>query len=130
MENRINKIDRIAENKRKIKAAFFVLDGTLVSFDTHRIPEEAMRALSILKKKGLDLFISTGRPPIQLQRNIEQLDQVGFDGMVTMNGQYCTTGNEVVRQVQIPRESLEKCSFRGLKKTILPATSWSVTIRI
>ena len=107
MENRINKIDRIAENKRKIKAAFFDLDGTLVSFDTHRIPEEAMRALSILKKKGLDLFISTGRPPIQLQRNIEQLDQVGFDGMVTMNGQYCTTGDEVVRQVQIPRESLE-----------------------
>ena len=69
MENRINKIDRIAENKRKIKAAFFDLDGTLVSFDTHRIPEEAMRALSILKKKGLDLFISNGRPPIQLQRN-------------------------------------------------------------
>ncbi|MGI6109849.1 MAG: Cof-type HAD-IIB family hydrolase [Eubacteriaceae bacterium] len=93
--------------KKPIKAVFFDIDGTLVSFETHRMPESAVRALKLLKKKGIRLFIATGRPPIQLQPQIAQFDDIGFDGMVTINGQLCTTSNEVIRSTPIPVQTME-----------------------
>ena len=45
-----------------IKALFFDIDGTLVSFHTHRIPRSTVESLEKAKKKGLKIFISTGRP--------------------------------------------------------------------
>ncbi len=39
------------ENK-KVKALFFDIDGTLVSFKTHRIPQSTVDALEQAKKKG------------------------------------------------------------------------------
>ncbi|MEG0277428.1 MAG: HAD-IIB family hydrolase, partial [Coprobacillus sp.] len=44
-----------------IKAIFFDIDGTLVSFDTHEIPQSTFDALYQLKEKGIKLFIATGR---------------------------------------------------------------------
>lgn len=45
-----------------IKALFFDIDGTLVSFRTHEIPESTVNALEEVKKQGLKVYISTGRP--------------------------------------------------------------------
>ena len=42
-----------------IKAIFFDIDGTLVSFKTHKIPESTIQALHTLKAKGIKLFIAT-----------------------------------------------------------------------
>ena len=44
-----------------IKAIFFDIDGTLVSFKTHSIPKSTLYALDLLKKKGIKIFIATGR---------------------------------------------------------------------
>ena len=44
-----------------IKAIFFDIDGTLVSYSTHEVPQSAFDALYKLKEKGIRLFIATGR---------------------------------------------------------------------
>ncbi len=37
---------------KKIKALFFDIDGTLVSFATHRVPDSAVSALEEAKRRG------------------------------------------------------------------------------
>ena len=74
-----------------IKAIFFDVDGTLLSFKTHRVPETALMALSELKKKGVKCFLATGRPPYQL-------DEISIDNLeafILFNGQLCLTRDEV-----------------------------------
>ena len=44
------------------KALFFDIDGTLVSFQTHRIPDSTLDAIEQARRKGAKVFISTGRP--------------------------------------------------------------------
>lgn len=45
-----------------IKALFFDIDGTLVSFNTHEIPSSTLAAIAEAKAKGIKIFIATGRP--------------------------------------------------------------------
>ena len=39
------------------KALFFDIDGTLVSFETHRIPSSTIEALEAAHAKGLKIFV-------------------------------------------------------------------------
>ena len=41
-----------------IKAVFFDIDGTLLSFTTRKIPESTLKALHILKEKGVNVDTS------------------------------------------------------------------------
>ena len=68
-----------------IKAAFFDVDGTLLSHKTKQIPPSAIRALEILKAKGIPCIISTGRQIHQM--DLLPMGGVTFDGYITMNGQ-------------------------------------------
>jgi HAD superfamily hydrolase (TIGR01484 family) len=72
-----------------IQAIFFDIDGTLVSFQTQKMPESTRLALAKLKEKGIKTFICTGRPPVYAALLKDQLD-FEFDGYVFLNGQYCT----------------------------------------
>ena len=45
-----------------IKALFFDIDGTLVSMNTHTIPTSAVESIAQAKRKGVKVFIATGRP--------------------------------------------------------------------
>ena len=67
---------------RIIKAAFFDIDGTLVSFSSHQVPSSAVRAISRLQNAGVKCFISSGRHI----SNIDNLGDLKFDGYVTVNG--------------------------------------------
>lgn len=58
-----------------IKALFFDIDGTLVSFKTHQIPESTVEALTLAKEKGIKVFISTGRP-FPLINNLDAITTV------------------------------------------------------
>ncbi len=78
-----------------VKAIFFDIDGTLVSFKTHTIPQSTQDALRELKRKGIKLFIASGRPPFHLKMLIEQFRDL-FDGYITLNGQYCYNKEGVV----------------------------------
>ena len=87
-----------------IKAIFFDVDGTLVSFNTHTIPESTLFALGELRKKGIKLFLSTGRHPGMLG---EVLSVFPFDGVVAVTGQVCTMGDRVLHSNPLRKEQLE-----------------------
>ena len=67
------------------KAIFFDIDGTLVSFKTHTIPQSALDAIHRVREKGIKVFIATGRPlPF-----IDNLEGLEYDGIMCVNGAYC-----------------------------------------
>ena len=75
-----------------IKAIFFDVDGTLVSFRTHSIPESTKQAIAAAKAKGIKVFVATGRQ-YELLNNLEDLT---FDGYVTVNGSIALMDGEIV----------------------------------
>ncbi|KAA6342084.1 putative bifunctional phosphatase/peptidyl-prolyl cis-trans isomerase [termite gut metagenome] len=86
-----------------IKALFFDIDGTLVSFNTHAIPQSTIDAIELAKEKGVKVFISTGRPKVI----INNLGNLTFDGYITMNGSYCYVGEKVIYKCRIPQEDVQ-----------------------
>lgn len=89
-----------------IKAIFFDIDGTLVSFETHTIPESTLTALVELRKKGVKIFIATGRPELLMKKAVGHLD---FDGYLTLNGSYCFTDkHEDIYKFCIPEDDIER----------------------
>lgn len=87
-----------------IKALFFDIDGTLVSFKTHTIPESTIQALSVAKSKGIEIYISTGRP-YPLINNIDAIKHL-IDGYITTNGAYCFIGKDTISCSSIPFEEV------------------------
>lgn len=73
-----------------VKAIFFDIDGTLVSFNTHRIPESTIQAMNLARAKGIKLYIATGRA----KGVINNLQGFTFDGYITMNGSVCFNGDD------------------------------------
>lgn len=71
---------------------FFDIDGTLVSFKSHKIPESAIYGLTLAKEKGAGIYIATGRP-YGLINNIEEIKHL-VDGYITANGAYCFPANK------------------------------------
>lgn len=86
-----------------IKAAFFDIDGTLLSFKTHKVSEGTIKAFDALHRKGIRTFISSGRPMILIPEM-----PVAFDGYITMNGGYCFVGETVLLKNPIPQEETDR----------------------
>ncbi len=76
-----------------IKAAFFDVDGTLLSQKTgHLIPQGTKDALVQLREKGVKVVLCTGRPKAQLPWCIADGFpgfEGGFDAYVTLTGSLC-----------------------------------------
>ncbi|MDD3254126.1 MAG: Cof-type HAD-IIB family hydrolase [Lachnospiraceae bacterium] len=70
-----------------IKAIFFDVDGTLLSSKEGKIPQSALKALSLLKEQNILIFIASGRHKEEL--GYLPLEGIAFDGYVTLNGQLC-----------------------------------------
>ena len=64
-----------------VKAIFFDIDGTLVSFKTHEVPRSTIDALDILRKKGIKVFIATGRHYSSIN-NLGDLKFAGEDKVI------------------------------------------------
>ena len=92
------------KKERMIKALFFDIDGTLVSFHTHRIPRSTVESLEKAKKKGLKIFISTGRPLTYIN-NLDDIKSL-IDGYITTNGAYILVGDKVIACHTIPKEDV------------------------
>lgn len=88
-----------------IQAIFLDVDGTMVSFKTHKMTETLVEALHILREKGIKLFVSTGRHKSMLEYVNSQFS---FDGYITLSGQYCYVGNEVVHHNPLSPEAVEE----------------------
>ena len=78
-----------------IKAIFFDVDGTLLSHRTNSVPASALRALEALRQKGILTFMATGRH-ISMLRQLKALEGLHFDGVVSLNGQYCCDESGVI----------------------------------
>ena len=113
-----------------IKAVFFDIDGTLVSFKTHRVPNSTLEAIKILQTKGIEVFVATGRHPsiLTVGNNVGEID---FDGFVTLNGQYCFTKTgetiyensickeDIVSLLEFMKENKFPCAFVEDKDTYI-----------
>lgn len=75
-----------------VEAVFFDIDGTLVSFNTHKVPDSAIDSINSLREKGIKVFIASGR---QFEA-INNLGYLQFDGYITLNGSYCFVGDHHV----------------------------------
>lgn len=104
----------------EIKAAFFDIDGTLVSFETHEIPASAVRALEDLRERDIALFLATGRSVADLPRPIRELDaRLPFDGVLAFNGQYCyDAAGTVFRDVPIDPADVRRITNLAAAGTI------------
>lgn len=91
---------------KKIKALFFDIDGTLVSFKSHRIPQSTVDALEQAKKNGVEVYISTGRPK-QIINNLGQIEHL-IDGYITANGARCFVEDTLVSQHAILPSDVKK----------------------
>ena len=78
-----------------IRAVFFDVDGTLLSHKTNAVPASARRALEELRQRGVLTFLATGRHIPELKK-LRPLDDLEFDGYVTLNGQYCCNNSGVI----------------------------------
>lgn len=85
-----------------IKAIFLDVDGTMVSFDTHRISEETTSAIRKARSRGIKVFVATGRQ----RGDINNLGDTEFDGYICLNGGYCLADDEVIFKQSIPKEDI------------------------
>lgn len=90
-----------------IKALFFDIDGTLVSFKTHQIPVSTLKALEAAKAKGIQIFIATGRPPVIINNLAALQERNLIDGYITMNCAYCFVDDTVIYKSTIPTAEVD-----------------------
>lgn len=44
-----------------IKAAFFDIDGTILSHSQRKIPDSTLKAIHMMQENGIKVYIATGR---------------------------------------------------------------------
>ena len=88
-----------------IKAVFFDIDGTLFSHRTHCVPDSAVRALKALREQGVLTFVATGRH-IPMLRNFLPMDELCFEGIISLNGQYCRNREGIIHHCPFPKKDL------------------------
>lgn len=94
-----------------IKAIFFDIDGTLVSFKTHEISKTTLEALYALREKGVKLFIASGRHLLIM----DNLSGFPFDGYVCMNGSLVFDRGKVI--YRHPLDQADAASVIDLAET-------------
>ncbi len=99
------------DSKTDIKAAFFDIDGTLVSFNTHKVSLLTIRALEALHNKGIKIIMATGRST----SNLDAVEMLPYDGVIALNGTDITLRNGIsISRHSIPTNVfLRFCELAG-----------------
>ncbi|MFC5872710.1 hypothetical protein SAMN05443633_10913 [Chryseobacterium arachidis] len=88
----------------KIKAVFFDIDGTLISFKTGTIPDSTQHSIKRLREKGIKVIVATGRSI----NSLTHISHIDFDGFITFNGGYCaTTEGEILSKTTIDSKDIQ-----------------------
>lgn len=77
-----------------IKAAFFDVDGTLLSHKTRTVSQSTRAAIDKLKAAGIQCVVATGRQLGEMARL--PVADICFDGYLTLNGQLILDGDKRV----------------------------------
>lgn len=88
-----------------IKAAFFDMDGTIVSFTSHTISERDIAAINKLRERGVKVFISSGRDESNIKLVLDKTLEV--DGYVAMNGNLNVVNDEAVSKYFMPYDDVK-----------------------
>lgn len=86
-----------------LKAAYFDADGTLVSFRTHRMPDDAREGLRLLGEAGVKRILCTGR---NAEAAAPLIDSGCFDGYVFLNGQLAELDGRVIYSAPVAPDDL------------------------
>mgnify|MGYP000581535174 CR=1 FL=1 len=85
-----------------IKAIMLDVDGTLVSFETHKILQSSVEALKEIHDRGIRIVIATGRAA-------GEIADVPYDGIIALNGADCVLlDGTVIRRHLIPKDDFKK----------------------
>ena len=95
-----------------IKAIFLDIDGTLISGKRPSIKKEVIEGLKQVRKKGIQLFIASGRHMLELEE-LKLVEQFEFDGYLLLNGGYCTIGSQIKQYFHI---SIPLCKIEYMKE--------------
>lgn len=87
------------------KIMFFDIDGTIITEDTHTVPESAKEAIKKARENGHLAFINTGRTIFNIPKELVELN---FDGYVCGCGTYIQTGEEVLLTTTIDEVTCRK----------------------
>ena len=83
----------------------FDVDGTLLSFETHKVSQSSIDALKKVHDSGIKIVIATGRAASDLH----EIDAVPYDGVIALNGAECVLRDgSVIRKVAIPAQDFRK----------------------
>lgn len=103
-----------------IKAAFFDIDGTLMSHRTKQVPRSAREAIRKLQEQGILCLVATGRHICQFDHL--PVDDIPFDGYLMLNGQICLDKERKVLY-GFPVEGRAKAQilsmFHGMEQPVL-----------
>lgn len=88
-----------------IKAAFFDIDGTLLSYKTNVVSQSARYALKALREKGILVFLASGRQHTVLKEH-KPLEGIEVDGIIALNGQYCCNDQGVIYECPVDKEDI------------------------
>lgn len=87
------------------KIVFFDIDGTLVSFKTHTIPQSTLDAIHQIRQRGIKVWIATGRPLLF----INNLGELEYDGIISATGAHCQTREgEVIFTQPVDKEDIRR----------------------
>ena len=113
----INQISYPETKMSDMKAAFFDVDGTLISHTKNIVPQSTKDAITKLQEKGIKCIIATGRPMVMLR--ILPVKEMVFDGYITLNGQICYDKHgQVIHDTPLTGEAKEKILTLFQKKKI------------
>ena len=88
-----------------IKVILLDVDGTLISFETHKVPPSSIKALKEAHDKGIKIVIATGRAA----GDLHEISAVPYNGIIALNGADCTLRDgTVIRRHPIPKEDFKK----------------------
>lgn len=89
---------------KKIKIAFFDIDGTILAFGKPAISIKTREALNKLQKNGVKICIATGRAIV----TIPKFEGVKFDLTMAFNGSVCILNDEFIVNKRIPNEEVNR----------------------
>ncbi|MBQ9840466.1 MAG: Cof-type HAD-IIB family hydrolase [Erysipelotrichaceae bacterium] len=90
-----------------VKAIFFDVDGTIISYENGKIPQSTRDVIEQLRNQGILCVLATGRSLMEL----EDLDikDMEFDAYIMLNGQLCfDKDKKVMWGVPIPEEDFKR----------------------
>ena len=88
-----------------IKAIMLDVDGTLVSFETHKVLPSSVDALRKIHDDGIRIVIATGRAA----GDLHEIADVPYDGIIALNGADCVLRDGTVKESTLfPKMILRK----------------------